>query len=343
MQRIAVIGEGMSSLCFIEGLKKSGALEHFKLDVFGPGPNLTSCSDFSTAVVSSYGVQQGLSPLGDMLHESYERACAFYRDCPFPGVTQVEHLQLASDDRVEQMKKRYAHLGSWKNKDTSALALLSHRPKFWIVESSYLVNPSHLLPRWREELGALAQIQWKRDVVCSFDPSKMLLTTARGESWTYDRVIFCTGAYNKVLPLRSGEKAKMVSGHALHWKAVDLGEESLVIGHNGKNFVYRAEDRAVFLGGSANTQEGMEVDFKQLQNQLLSFLELLNEEVQSKLREKTPQLYGAPREKGPKRMPFARGLVGHEEQVLVVGGHYKNGYSTSFYTAAQAQKWLLNQ
>jgi hypothetical protein len=331
----------MSALATLECLKKRGAFSHFSIDVFDAGPLMPACSLSSTAVVSAYGIRTGVSELGDDLARSFELACDFYKNCDLLGVEPIEHLHLGRSFNDVELNKRFVHQPSLLNCKTTLTTLLSSIPSVYALERGYLITPEHFIPRWKKNFQDHPAIRWHNDLVHNFNEFSGELLTQSGMKSCYDSIVDARGAWrNKIQVSDSSLSTVQVTGHALNWQEIDLGECSFAIGFSGKNLVYRALTKEVFLGGTTAKNRWLVPDLASLHRQWETYAVFLCKDLRQKLTQSTPTFYGAPRERTRSRRPELV-LPQGSSRVAQIGGLYKNGYSSAFLLAEELTDFLM--
>lgn len=318
MTTLAIIGAGIAGRTLLYSLAKSDLsfkrVLLFSTEVFAP-----ACSFHSTAVVAARGVTRGLSPLGDVLFDSFQQFEAhFHQDHP-AGVQCVPQLSGASQ-KLEQFRSRYSE--SFSASEIGGIRLTSEY--VLAQEKGYLIDPETYL-KWMLDQSLSLPLEIHSDFVTEVIPGeKIKLLTQSGHKWDVDKLVFCGGAYNRHWKeLFSGQKissSKPVHGSFLEYKELSLPLNSLSLTLDGDNFIYDKE-RGRLLIGSTTEDHGLYLGHKQ------KLREIYHRLVQ-KLELKLPtyaegQVRTGIREKASKREPY----LCQQGNLWAIGGLYKNGYS----------------
>jgi hypothetical protein len=332
-EQIVIIGAGMAALALTERLKNLVITKRIKIRLFDAGSLAPSGSIPSTAIVARYGLKKGLSPLGDELDLSYSLASDFYQGFDGSGVERVDQWHLST------LEKRSSHLQRFKEQNPQVISDLP----VWIKpqkdvfhEKAYLITPQLFLEQWKGKLEHIDGIDFTNALVTAY--SDHSITLLSGENIAFDKLFLCHGAIGESLLQAQNKLGKQVMGHVYSYQDIDLGDQSFVIGLDGKNCVYRCARRELFVGGTT-CQTSMLADYKTLENQRKHFCDHLQGELAQIL--KFPgKIQGGPRHKASQRRVVARPI---QENHFQINGLYKNGYSSCFFAAEQGHSWLISQ
>jgi hypothetical protein len=171
------------------------------------------------------------------------------------------------------------------------------------------------------------------------------VTYASGESQNFSRVILCLGgsrvawreSFFKGFDKRDLRVTQEVTGFALSYSGIDLGESSFCFSLDQKNFIYRSQAREVWLGGTGQKRGELCPDWIELKEQERTFLNFLKPHYKAKFLEASKTVRGGLREKGQGRQPWMAPL---SDRVFEIHGLYKNGYTLAFSAALKASEWL---
>lgn len=329
-QQIAIVGAGMAALAMVHRLMDLVSSKKIQILLFDAASLAPNASYASTAIVARYGLQSGLSPLGDELNESYSLAFDFYEHYLGQGVERVDHWHLATPQKLS------SHLQRFKDHDPVAIDEL---PDYVIpqenvfYEQAYMITPEVFLPRWRNELLQAHGIEFIQALVVKSD--QHFVYCHDGRRFGYDRLFWCHGASGEAFMEPHLKLGKQVMGHVYRYSGVDCGAQSFVLGLDGKNAVYRAQTQELFLGGTS-VETSMLPDLKTLEKQRWLFGQYTQDHLAS-LISSPGELQGGPRHKASKRRIATRQIQTNQYQV---NGLYKNGYSSCFLAAKRARDWL---
>ena len=300
-----VIGQGVAAHAFLwtyaEKLKQ-GHLDQARSIIWIKSPIIPTCSLTSTSLVSSAGLQHGVSQLGDHLLGAYEIFKQHFQN--FKGVSVASQKHLPHGD-LENFKKRY-----------------SDAPESCFVIASHLFLSS-LEDQFKKILGHRLMI--KSDTLVETKQQEIVLQS--GETLAYHQCFLTLGAGNVLLG--KTERTKAVTGQYGHAKA-DLGSSSWVISKGPHNLIYRAIDQTLLVGSLDDKDDQLGwPSVAPRPTQLKAILESFEMDLPKDLAWKVE---AGVRHKGQKRQPFW-GSVGRN--LYSVHGLYKNGYSLAFLAAQE--------
>lgn len=310
--KVLVIGRGVSALALVDKLSQDLSLS---VQWVGPDPlsSFNNCSIHSTALVARQGIEKGISPLGDLLYDSFFKALDFFKIHNPDGVQKVvrEHF-----DRGEEKIKRRFGAGVEKTGGY-----------YSIKEEAFILYPPVFLKWWERRLLKNSQIHLAEDLISAIDSG-----VAQGlqDQYTFDFCFDCRGFGIKDHQSFK-ENFKVVPGHYLEWEK-DLGEISWVKTCDGHNLIYHHALKKLILGGSSEKSEVMSPTLDQLKEQIKAFVNL-DPTLLDVLHLEDALIKTGMRTKASKRMPFQK-LLGANQ--LILGGFYKNGYTLCFSSAEEA-------
>lgn len=311
MQSIDVIvGSGISAHAFLWTYAlalKQGRLDDARRVVWIKSEIVPTCSLTSTSLISSAGLERGVSPLGEQLLDAYQ---VFESRCAnFAAVSKATQTHLAHGD-LENFKRRYA------NAQGECYVIDSH---------NFLRELSH---EAQTILGE--RLIYKNDTVISWQHDHLVLHSK--QKLNFDRCYIALGAgINFLAPVKG---SRTVAGHYA-WANVDLGQQSFVFSRGPMNLIYRALDKVILLGSvdDKNDQHGWPVIAPRV-SELKKSLAQFEFDLPSNLKW---QVATGIRHKGVKRRPFWGEIATN-----LWGTHslYKNGYTLAFLAADEViSKW----
>ncbi len=345
-----IIGGGISTYVFLdsflEKIPKGDRVVHLKGEDMAP-----SCSLNSTAICCLQGVQKGVSPLGDLLIESYSLASSFFEKERPEGVVkgkQYNQCELDGKNSVLEYERRFKKVDDLKLLGPFDNPLSPKKGKVW---DAYFIDPPVYLKWFSKRVKKKAKDKGVNflelyDFVTgvSYDPKDGFILETHAEAFfKADQLILATGAYSKLmkdflpdqyLPL---EKAKVVSGSYLVFNDIEpdfKSDESFCITYKGHNFIYQHWKKCFLIGGTTDSNDEGALKAPQI-TKLKEMYDVGRGELKLPLPsfEKGEKLVGL-RQKGIKRMPFWGPLGKEEDNIYGIFSLYKNGYTFSFKAAS---------
>ncbi len=269
-----------------------------------------SCAVNSMPFVSSYGIQEGLSPLGDLLVDSYKKFCQFYDEENPEGVEKVDHYILYSN-QDQKLVKRFGVPRSldFRNKTFEGHRLTSHliRPKTFL---------EFLFPQNKITQHFLTTTELQK-IIKEVQQQKM-------------KIIFCSGALGHK-SIEAPKSSKIVAG-AYYELGLDLGAKSFIFTTEEGNLIYEASESKIFLGATSEPNEFALPDLKCLETIRGFYAQFFPE-----LLEVKAHLKVGLRLKGSKRYPRMMKL---QDGLILMDSLYKNGWSLPFSLCDKVFKLL---
>lgn len=339
-KKLAIIGAGIAGLLTAREILESDLVDECVL--FDAGDFAPGCSLGSTAVINRSGIQRGLSPLGDLLVDSYFLAVNFFKEKNYPEVEFVPHLHLATEAKRHSLFKRFSYQGVGKLHAPFNELFIDSGPVF--EDETLLIKPDIFLARLMQELKANPKFRFQKAVIEKVTPTAEI-TLATGELQSFSRVILCLGGarvawrehFFKDFDRRNLRVTQEVTGFAISYIGVELGNSSFCFSLDQKNLIYRSLEKEVWLGGTSQKRGELCPDWKQLKEQEEVFLNFLHPKHREKFASAKKTVRGGLREKGQARQPWMAPL---SDQVFEIHGLYKNGYTLAFSGALKALEWL---
>ena len=345
-----IIGGGISTYVFLdsflEKVPKGHRIIHLKGEEMAP-----SCSLNSTAICCLQGTQKDVSPLGDLLVESYSLASSFFEAEKPDGVVkgkQYNQCELGGKNSVLEYERRFKKVDDLKLLGPFANPITPQKGKVW---DAYFIDPPVYLKWFSKRIKKKAKdrgisfLELYDFVTGITNDSKegILLETHSEAFFKADQLILATGAYSKLmkdfLPKQYQvlEKAKVVSGSYLVFDDIDSdikGDESFCITYKGHNFIYQHWKKRFLIGGTTDSNDEGALKAPQVVK-LKEMYNVGKEELKLPLPpfEKAVKLVGL-RQKGVKRMPFWGPLGKEGDKIHGIFSLYKNGYTFSFKAAS---------
>jgi glycine/D-amino acid oxidase-like deaminating enzyme len=324
---IAIVGNGIMGKCLkhkLSKLNKKISVLQLSSDSMAP-----ACSHRSTGIVSLNGIRPNISPLGDLLRESYKKAIEFFESENPYGVTKAKHYFLVNPE----LDKSHGLLERRFGDQISEIiieeidSLQTHQG---VVTDCYHVDHEKFMP-WMEAECSFVGLE-KRDafVVDLLDDNEgKTILTQEGSKFSALKVFLCTGAHAIPMSHLSGEhdnllKTKQVPGNYAIWNK-KLALNSFTISSDNSTFTYRKADQCIMIGGTTNADGSIAINGVELEEQYDVFKKILGDKL-PKLSEAT--IRTGIRHKGHQRNPWW-GEV--SEGIFGFHGLYKNGWTLPFH------------
>ena len=284
--------------------------------------NYPSCSLKSTGIVSSFGIREGVSQLGDHLFHAHLKANEFFSSFKPDGIELSKHFFIGTNKiQWERITRRFGAVEKYYlSKD-----IFAHHTK------CYLVSPNKYLNWLKENTNC----EYYDRQVTSIN--KNCIKTSDGRTISSQTIVLTTGAYSIMgIPLLSNhreiEESSIVAGTYAVFKNISLGKKSFVLSLDGANLVYRKEEKKLLLGATSDKGSSLVPNRKKLSTQYNMFSKII----------KLPPLESAQLEVGlrhkcRKRMPFVGQLSNNLYGIL---GGYKNGYTIAPWAAEKIAKLI---
>ncbi|EQC44260.1 FAD-dependent oxidoreductase [Bacteriovorax sp. Seq25_V] len=323
---LVVVGDGIAARCMLfalaldDSFDNSKKILHISSDSFYP-----TCTARTTSVVSFGAHQKGISILGDLLVDSlfaFEEFCTTYSP---EGVefSRQYYVKPENESKLAQFNERY-----------------SHKTKIFNVECAFdrcaIINSSSL-NSWLEAsyLKYFSNYTKVDDVVTAVNLKDHVINTRKRDLVPYSKLLLCTGPYTPFLfKEKKLPEGKAVSGSYFQWEDIDLGSDSFVLSQGHFNIIYRSGEKLVLFGGTS--YEGIVFDhyLQELRENYESFVSVFRELPLPSI--ETASVITGIRHKGKKRLPSFY----TENDMIVLNGLYKNGFSFPFYFAKKIGLYL---
>lgn len=316
---LLILGSGICAQSILFELSKSNRFDLDTLSIGQVSNNaLTApCSLNSTSVVSLSGTTKGMSPLGDLIVDSYHYTVDLIRP-DFSSDFHPAKQYFIYDER----KDRAQFLR--RNKEISDQRIFDFDFQ-GNCEDCYILDNESLLHNINERITAL-NITNIQDTIVDISKDKTV-TLMSGKRLSGKKIICALGAYSnhfiKNMDNDHLNRSKVVPGDYLIFKDLDLGPESLVITMGHFNLVYRAYSKTVLIGGTSLKDEWCAVDYVELRP-LYDFFKKIIKQLPDF---STGEIKTGLRHKGRRRRPFLGEL---SDSIYSFHGVYKNGFTFSF-------------
>lgn len=310
-----VVGNGIAARCLLREMAKDAKFQNKNILVLSKNSFLHSCSTHTTSVVCLSGIERGVSPLGDLIVDSYDLAKEYYESLDSSIVERAVQFQVKNDDQ--------GRVSIRENK-------------------AYIIHPEKLLAQIEHEYKEILNITFKDDIVAKIENGAVL--TLNNECYKSDRIIVAAGAWSnflqKDIKCDDLNRSKFVSGSYLTFSNIDFGNEAFTYAYGHFNIIYRATTHELLIGGTTVKENIEAPSVAELEEQYKTFENLFKEIHRDKYvmpEFSKGKITTGMRHKGRKRTPFF-GQV--SEGLFLMSGLYKNGFSFPFYGAKKITSLL---
>ncbi|CBW26636.1 hypothetical protein BMS_1813 [Halobacteriovorax marinus SJ] len=321
---LIIVGNGICAQSILFEIRKSPRfnLDTLKIAHVFNDKLLSPCSENTTSVVSLSGVSKGVSPLGDLIYDSYDYTAQLARlelSDYFHSASQYHIFE--DDTNSDQFNKRY---DLPRKHQLLEREFLAHKDECFVVDNTSLL-------KYLEELNSSLNLNKIQDTLVHIDDSRVI-HLASGKKISAKKVILAMGAYsNHFLP--SIEHAhlsysKKVPGDYVSFTNLDLGKECFVLTKGHYNLVYRSFSKEVLIGGTTLKNDLSATEFMPL-DELYQYFSKFIDDIPKLM---SGEIRKGLRHKGRKRMPFLGEI---SSGIYSFHGVYKNGFTFSFYMANQ--------
>lgn len=331
-RHLVVLGGGVSSevflFYFLQNLIQFPLTAPIKITQIFNDALFPSYSQKSTAFVCPRGIKKGLSPLGDQLHDAYHEVEYFFNHFAPKGVTlgKIEHFPGEDDVSLQRFLRRYGSTSK-------------------VIEDCFYFSPDNFLEWIRQQNDQLKEFgEFQRVQAEIIAVNEDHLVCADQQSIFFDHLLLGPGTYSKMQeerypPIDILKKSQVVSGCYYTFKE-DLGEVSFGHTFTEGYCLYRSDSKELILGSTSTKQN---IDGTPPPKECP--LQVIYHQVERNLnRLKLTHFSLPPRNKGMitmgqrhkyyRKRPFW-GTPFSNQNINMVLGLYKNGYSLSFLAAKE--------
>lgn len=304
---LIIVGYGIAARCLLQEMAKDAKFHNKNILVLHHEDFFKPCSLNTTSVVCLSDIQKGISPLGDMIVDSFELASSYYRGLASDVVECAKQFSLKKDEKENIIKKEY---------------------------EAFFIHPEKLLLEMEGDYKNLLKLTFLKQFVSDLveDNASTLVTTNEGDFRTRD-VVVAAGAWSNFLQkdIQNDDlnRSKFVSGSYLIFEDVDYGQESFSYSYGHFNIIYKSYSQELLIGGTTVKENIEAPSVTELLEQYTTFQTLLDGEILLPPFECAKIKTGI-RHKGRKRMPYF-GEV--RKGLYLMSGLYKNGFSFPFLGA----------
>lgn len=333
---LIVIGDGLAARAFLYELAKTDT--NLRILQIYQEDKAAACSFKTTSHICLNGVELGVSPLGDLLYESYKITENMYKTESPDGIYEGQQFNLCRDGefgRSEYMR-RYKRVDKFDHFSNNID--VSHLDNWGLQYHKYLLNPEAFMAWLKKQYIDTLKLDIKSEYVTeqSLSSDNIEIFT---ESTSYKgaTLLICAGAYSKKfessIEFEKLEKSKVVPGQYITFDNVDWGEENFAITKRRYTVCYRAYNQTLMIGGTSLKEDDDINDLSPLKIEYDEVKKIFGESVKLPSFESGRVRHGL-RHKGHQRKPFW-GLIQESTNAKVYGmfGLYKNGFTFPFLGA----------
>lgn len=350
-----VIGGGIGALTFLYELSIGQSFHKEKKWAIIFDHDLAKpCSENTTATVSLSRIEEGVSPLGDLLFKSFYH----FRDFVYPSLCSTnskitgeciekvsKKMLFFSDTEKEKARIRYSDFS--QNNFSFIDQKFSVDALFRIDNDSYLIEPHNfqkfLLDTIREKLN----LTIFKDFIKSIGP---ISSTQQFDLFGFARnykanfIFDARGAYQKEMAHFfdttfnqkevHSRSLKTVAGSFLQHKLKSsICDNSIYLVVDDINFIFRKKSLELIIGSTSVEGAKMAPALDELKLKYDFILSILDPHVREKIPAfKDFHIHTGLRSKAKKRTPIIKS-VGDYPNYWALSGLYKNGYTTGFFLA----------
>lgn len=320
---LIILGNGICAQSILFEIAKSDRfdLDTLKIAQVSNDKVFSPCTLNSTSVLSLSGTSKGMSPLGDLIVDSYHYTKSLAKDDFKKSFYSARQTYIYDESKgLDKFLRRH---GSIHKVD-----LLGDEVDGIIDEESFVIDNISLLNEIKLATTDL-QVTQIEDTVVDIQSSNHI-TLQSGKVIGAKKVISALGAYSNHFIYTDEEhhlsSSKIIPGDYLKFNNIDLGKHSYIITKGHFNLVYRAFEKSVLIGGTTLKTEWVGIDYVELRPLYEYFKGIIDDLPNFE----EGEIHNGLRHKGRRRMPF---LGEVSDSVYSFHGVYKNGFTFSFYMA----------
>lgn len=322
MKHIVVLGNGITSKLFIYYLLKKSS--NFKITQISCDDKFPPCSINSSSFVSLRGTNPGLSPLGEIIYDSYFFAKDFFEVNQPDGVTKGQ-------------LKSFSYTGDNHEKFLRRFPDAQKKDHYYVrAEEAYFITPTRFL-KWIDE--QTTGHNFINEEVINIEQD---FVQTSNNDYAFDYLFVGTSAYSKIYSDRYPKSEIILNSNVIRGDFVsfpkDLGDISFGLENEHGYLIYRS-DVLELLVGATTLKEPFPNNFELLKEQFNKMKGLIELELPQF---ETGKIFSGFRHKGKKRLPFWGNLF-EKDNIYGVLGTYKNGYSIPFLACYRVVNDLLKK
>ncbi len=318
-KKVLVIGDGVMAWNTLF------ALQNCSYDVFQYYHNeaFPACSDASTAINCLRGTTKGISPLGDLIVDSYHCFEAFLKKHDPQGIAKGHEYQIF--DQEQKWKGRYP---DFEPVHQSEIAPYVSSMKYFHKNEAYFFD----LKKLREWFSLKLNNTTKKQVIVSQVLGDGRVITSDGEE-KFDYVIVCSNYNTSIVKGLNSEvdyyidHCKPVAGSYLELKGYSSNyfSQSTNLAFEKYHLIFRKEEKILQIGATTDNRTSHHLPNEKA---LVEIYDFIKKQARIELPAFSEFSYRVGvRLKGYKRMPYCDFITPH---VYLATGLYKNGYLLPF-------------
>lgn len=307
-----IIGAGVSGLALASQIPVDAST------LIISSPKLLPPSSFSAgALVSTYGAQSGMSPLGDIICEAFDEFQNWAKkNSHMNGLTAIDIEYICPKEQSLKNLEKFRHRWSKKKIESS--------PNFLIVkDQGYIIEPPIFLNHLKNNIG---KIKMKDGFVSSIDSVENLIVLNNDEKIQYKKLILATGGYEflhqEVILKENIKKQKISYGAYLISTQENLGDRPFVYNFNNMNIIYNLQKELV-IGATTQDNSHFVTDLNYFEESIFTVKKLFKKLNLKNPSFKNTHIKSGIRSKGPKRMPTMEWV---NDDIFICHHLYKNGF-----------------
>lgn len=356
-----VVGGGIGALSFfLELVRSNSSYKKKKWAIVFDHELAEPCSLNTTSTVSLSRIDEGVSPLGDLLFKSFHH----FKDQVYPYLLAQKDFDFSrciekvskemlffSAEEKEKSQRRFVDF-----KPNSSEVLSRQRTKdclYRVDNESFVIDPKLLQETLLDflnthlDLVVINEFVTEMNCISNEETAYLLKTTKKTYSTSF--VLDARGAYQKEMASffsqtfnqNEVEKRglKTVAGSYLFFKGDKTPalffKRSFYLVIDDINFIYRQKSNELILGSTSHESFIRMPRLNELREKYDFIYSLLDEELQKEMPSFDQFICKTGlRSKAKKRTPVLS-LVHGQKSYFALSGLYKNAYTSAFYLSAQ--------
>lgn len=344
-----VLGKGIAGLAFLFELAKSqSVLRSKKWAIINHSTLFPACSEATTATVSLSRIDEGISPLGDLLVNSFlyfkENVLSQMDLSSLAAEKVTKKMYFYSENDKQKAIRRFDDFKKINEKffDNNLIGDCLFRED----QDSFLINPDLFQQKMLEYILEKLDVTIICDGIVSVETShgahfvkglnsqyqSSFLVDARG-SYQKENSVFFEKHFDQSLVASTG--LKTVGGAFLICRPKVQYERSFYIVFDDVNFIYRKMSNELIIGSTSEEGNVYLPNIVELKSKYIKIKENLSEEHKKYFPNFSDFTFKVGlRSKAKRRTPQVCYLDDKKSKIALVG-LYKNGYTTSFFLCRQ--------
>lgn len=331
MTTLAIIGSGLVGRSLIYTLAKEQK-KFEKVTIFSSDKITTPCSLNSTAIAALRGITKGHSPLGDQLVDGF----SFFSDHVLTsrplGISSVIQYNAATKN-LDLFTKRFPG-----GQESSTFL---KKACYQAEEKAFMIDPETYLNWLLETTKSMSpfSIEEVQDMVIEVQEGENVsLKTLNGKNYSFDKVIFTSGSYNRfwkdLVPESKLKTSKPSQGSYLEFKNLNWSFDSFSLTLDGDNIIWNKDFNRLYIGSTTSDSIHELPPLQELKD-IYSRLSTLVDLDLPQFSEGSLKV--GLREKAQRREPY---LIS-KNNLIFFGGLYKNAFILSMKMATDLSRLYL--